>query len=180
MPHVGRYAPSPSGDLHVGNARTALLAWLWARGEGGGASSSASRISIPTGRAPRSRRRQRSDLAALGLDWDEMPVWQSERGALYERALEELAGGRSRLPLLLLAGRRRAPPRSPRTAPAAPAIRAPAAGSTPPRSLADLPEVHGRASATAAPTAATTTCCGARTASSATSSRSSWTTASKA
>ncbi|WP_273112902.1 glutamate--tRNA ligase family protein, partial [Corynebacterium durum] len=34
MPGAGRYAPSPSGDLHYGNLRTALLAWLWARSTG--------------------------------------------------------------------------------------------------------------------------------------------------
>jgi len=32
---VGRYAPSPTGDLHLGNARTALVAWLWERRAGG-------------------------------------------------------------------------------------------------------------------------------------------------
>jgi len=32
----GRFAPSPTGELHLGNARTALLSWLWARKEGGG------------------------------------------------------------------------------------------------------------------------------------------------
>ena len=90
MPHVGRYAPSPSGDLHVGNARTALLAWLWARGEGGrfllrieDLDPDRSRVEIAG--------RQMDDLASLGLDWDETPVWQSERGALYERALDELS-----------------------------------------------------------------------------------------
>jgi glutamyl-tRNA synthetase len=33
--HVGRFAPSPTGKLHLGNARSALLGWLWARAEGG-------------------------------------------------------------------------------------------------------------------------------------------------
>jgi glutamyl-tRNA synthetase len=89
MAHVGRYAPSPSGDLHVGNARTALLAWLWARGEDGrfllrieDLDPDRSRSEIAT--------RQMDDLAALGLDWDEAPVRQSQRGPLYERAMAQL------------------------------------------------------------------------------------------
>ena len=90
MPHVGRYAPSPSGDLHVGNARTALLAWLWARGEGGGRFLLRIEDLDPDRSRPEIERRQIEDLAALGLDWDGTPVRQSERGALYERALEEL------------------------------------------------------------------------------------------
>src|SRR6476646_9935153 len=90
MPHVGRYAPSPSGDLHVGNARTALLAWLWARSEVGRFLLRIEDLD-PDRSRPEVERRQMEDLVALGLDWDETPVRQSERGALYERALEELA-----------------------------------------------------------------------------------------
>ena len=91
MPHVGRYAPSPSGDLHVGNARTALLAWLWARSEGGGRFLLRIEDLDPDRSRPEIERRQIEDLAALGLDWDETPVRQSERGPLNERALEKLA-----------------------------------------------------------------------------------------
>jgi glutamyl-tRNA synthetase len=89
MAHVGRYAPSPSGDLHVGNARTALLAWLWARSEHG-------RFLVriedldPDRSRPEIAVRQLEDLATLGLDWDAEPVRQSQRGALYERALTTL------------------------------------------------------------------------------------------
>ena len=90
MTHVGRYAPSPSGDLHVGNARTALLAWLWARSEGGrfllrieDLDPDRSRPRSPSARWRISRR-----SASTGT---ETPVRQSERGALYERALEQLA-----------------------------------------------------------------------------------------
>jgi glutamyl-tRNA synthetase len=89
MPHVGRYAPSPSGDLHVGNARTALLAWLWARGADG-----RFLVRIEDLDPDRSRadliERQLEDLAALGLDWDDTPVRQSARGGLYAAALSEL------------------------------------------------------------------------------------------
>jgi glutamyl-tRNA synthetase len=94
MTHVGRYAPSPSGPLHLGNARTALLAWLWARSEGG---SFLLRIEDldPDRSRPLIIERQLEDLAALGIDWDGNPVWQSQRGALYARALEQLeASGR--------------------------------------------------------------------------------------
>ena len=89
MTHVGRYAPSPSGDLHVGNARTALLAWLWARGEGGRFLLRIEDLD-PDRSRPHFVERQMEDLAILGLDWDGDPVRQSQRGALYERALAEL------------------------------------------------------------------------------------------
>lgn len=86
---AGRYAPSPTGDLHIGNLRTALLAWLFARSQG---APFLLRVEdIDTGR---SRERfvasQLADLAALGLDWDGEVVRQSERTHLYEEALERL------------------------------------------------------------------------------------------
>jgi glutamyl-tRNA synthetase len=90
MTHVGRYAPSPSGDLHLGNARTALLAWLWARGEGGRMLLRIEDLD-PDRSRPEIAERQLDDLAALGLDWDGTPVRQSERGELYARALDRLA-----------------------------------------------------------------------------------------
>jgi glutamyl-tRNA synthetase len=94
MTHVGRYAPSPSGPLHVGNARTALLAWLWARGEGGRFLLRIEDLD-PDRSRPLIVERQLEDLAALGIDWDGNPVWQSRRGLLYERALATLeAAGR--------------------------------------------------------------------------------------
>jgi glutamyl-tRNA synthetase len=94
MAHVGRYAPSPSGDLHVGNARTALLAWLWARGEGGRFLLRIEDLD-PQRSRPLIIERLLEHLAAIGIDWDGNPVWQSQRSALYERALETLdAAGR--------------------------------------------------------------------------------------
>jgi glutamyl-tRNA synthetase len=94
MTHVGRYAPSPSGPLHVGNARTALLAWLWARGEGGRFLLRIEDLD-PDRSRPMIVERQLEDLAALGIDWDGNPVWQSQRRPLYERALATLeAAGR--------------------------------------------------------------------------------------
>jgi glutamyl-tRNA synthetase len=87
--YVGRYAPSPTGDLHLGNARTALIAWLWARSAGG-------RFllrfeDLDTGRVrPGCADEQAGSLAWLGLDWDGEPVTQSARVDRYERALGEL------------------------------------------------------------------------------------------
>jgi glutamyl-tRNA synthetase len=89
----GRFAPSPTGTLHVGNLRTALLAWLFARSAG-------SRFlvrmeDLDTGRVRAGvAEEQLSDLAALGLDWDGDVVWQSSRLGLYSEALEALRGER--------------------------------------------------------------------------------------
>lgn len=91
MTHVGRYAPSPSGPLHVGNARTALLAWLWARGEGGRFLLRIEDLD-PDRSRPMIAERQLEDLATLGIDWDGNPVWQSQRGPSYARALAALEG----------------------------------------------------------------------------------------
>ena len=86
---TGRYAPSPTGPLHLGNLRTALVAWLFARSAG---SRFLVRIEdLDRGRVrPEHEAGQLADLAAIGLDWDGVPVRQSERTALYEAALERL------------------------------------------------------------------------------------------
>ncbi|QGU01042.1 Glutamyl-Q tRNA(Asp) synthetase [Corynebacterium kalinowskii] len=86
---IGRYAPSPSGDLHFGNLRTALLAWLFARYDGG---SFLLRVEdVDTGRSSReSAQRQLEDLAAIGLDWDGDVLYQSTRSAAYAAALNQL------------------------------------------------------------------------------------------
>ena len=87
---AGRYAPSPSGPLHVGNLRTALLAWLFAR-----SARSSFLLRIEDLDPDRSRREheqgQLADLRAIGIDWDGEPVRQSERTALYREALETLS-----------------------------------------------------------------------------------------
>lgn len=86
---VGRYAPSPTGDIHLGNARTALAAWLVARAAGGRVL-----LRIEDNDPGRSRRafeeRQREDLAWLGLDFDGPVVRQSERTQLYRAAIARL------------------------------------------------------------------------------------------
>jgi len=99
----GRYAPSPTGRLHLGNARTALLAWLDARSRGGAfvmRIEDLDRARVPTGAADALL----DDLAWLGLDWDEgpdrggpyAPYRQSERAALYDAAIDRLlAEGRA-------------------------------------------------------------------------------------
>jgi glutamyl-tRNA synthetase len=86
---AGRFAPSPSGDLHIGNLRTAVLAWLHARRTGRGflvRIEDLDRVRVG------SEQRQLSDLADLGLDWDGPVVRQSERSRLYDAALASLSG----------------------------------------------------------------------------------------
>ena len=84
---AGRYAPSPSGDLHVGNLRTALLAWLWARRSG---RDFLIRVEDLDRVRAGAEQRQLDDLRALGLDWDGSPVRQSERLGLYAAAIARL------------------------------------------------------------------------------------------
>ncbi|MFJ3956791.1 tRNA glutamyl-Q(34) synthetase GluQRS [Arthrobacter sp. NPDC090010] len=88
-PGAGRYAPSPSGDLHLGNLRTAILAWLFARNTGRRFLLRVEDLDRVRARAEESQLR---DLAAIGIDWDETPVRQSERGRLHAAALESLIG----------------------------------------------------------------------------------------
>jgi glutamyl-tRNA synthetase len=87
---AGRYAPSPTGDLHLGNLRTALLAWLFARSTG-----RRFLLRIEDLDAARVRsgiaERQLADLAALGITFDGEPVVQAQRLAAYREALISLA-----------------------------------------------------------------------------------------
>ena len=86
---TGRYAPSPTGALHLGNLRTALLAWLFARSAG---SPFLMRVEdLDTGRVrPGIAEQQLADLAAIGLDWDPPVVTQSERLDAYAEAIARL------------------------------------------------------------------------------------------
>lgn len=85
----GRFAPSPTGDLHLGNLRTALVAWLFAR-------SSGSRFLVRMEDLDRHQssaeheQTQLEDLAALGIDWDGEVVRQSDRFELYDAAIASL------------------------------------------------------------------------------------------
>jgi nondiscriminating glutamyl-tRNA synthetase len=96
-----RFAPSPTGHLHVGNARTALFNWLFARRAGG-----AMLLRIEDTDLERSEARYEdlliADLKWLGLDWDEgpdvggpfAPYRQSERVSLYREQAERLLAER--------------------------------------------------------------------------------------
>ncbi|HYG67917.1 MAG TPA: tRNA glutamyl-Q(34) synthetase GluQRS [Anaeromyxobacteraceae bacterium] len=97
MPVRGRFAPSPTGPLHLGNARSALLSWLAARSAGGGYVMRVEDLDGPRVR-PGLEGRILDELRWLGLDWDEGPdvggphgpYRQSERGDRYAAALSRL------------------------------------------------------------------------------------------
>lgn len=85
---TGRFAPTPSGDLHLGNLRTALLAWCFARHDHG---RFLIRVEdLTTGAEPIRAAEQLEDLATLGLDHDGAIVAQSERTPRYQAALARL------------------------------------------------------------------------------------------
>lgn len=88
---TGRFAPSPTGDLHLGNLRTALVAWLFARHARSRFLVRMEDLDPVTSRAEHEAR-QLADLAALGLDWDGPVVRQSTRRGSHEAALADLAG----------------------------------------------------------------------------------------
>jgi len=87
--HRGRFAPSPTGRLHLGNAWAAMLGWLWARSERG-----EFLLRIEDLDAARSRPELTdgllADLAWLGLSFDGSPIFQSRRRDLYRAALDRL------------------------------------------------------------------------------------------
>src|SRR5947209_15450181 len=86
---AGRFAPSPTGALHLGNLRTALLAWLFARSGGGRFLVRMEDLDRDRVR-PGSEEQQLGDLRAIGLDWDGPAVRQSERLDRYRAALQRL------------------------------------------------------------------------------------------
>jgi glutamyl-tRNA synthetase len=85
-----RFAPSPTGDLHLGGAWTALASWVVARRAGGESALRVEDLDVPRV-VSGSRERIEEDLRWLGLDWDGAPVLQSDRLALYDRALAQLS-----------------------------------------------------------------------------------------
>jgi len=84
-----RFAPSPTGYLHIGSARTALFNWLYARHYGG-------KLLFRVEDTDRTRSEDRflqeimTDLKWLGIDWDEEPIYQSKRFDVYRAAAEDL------------------------------------------------------------------------------------------
>ena len=90
VPVCGRFAPSPSGRMHLGNLWSCLLAWLSARSAGG-------RMVLRLEDLDPDRCRREycdqvmRDLEWLGLDWDNEPVYQSQRSELYRAAFQRLA-----------------------------------------------------------------------------------------
>jgi glutamyl-tRNA synthetase len=96
----GRYAPSPTGLVHVGSARTALAAWLSVRAQEGSFVWRLEDLDPPR-IVPGTATAAMEDLAWLGLDWDEGPdvggpfgpYVQSRRSTFYEEAIADLAAG---------------------------------------------------------------------------------------
>jgi glutamyl-tRNA synthetase len=84
-----RFAPSPTGKMHLGHARTALLAWLRARQRGGQIVMRIEDIDRPRV-VPGAAEAICRDHEWLGLDWDEGPMYQSAREGAYEGALRTL------------------------------------------------------------------------------------------
>ena len=84
-----RFAPSPTGHLHVGGARTALFCWAYARAHGG-------RFVLRIEDTDRARSSETAtaafvaDLRWLGIEWDEGPFYQSQRLEHYQRYLQQL------------------------------------------------------------------------------------------
>ena len=84
-----RFAPSPTGKMHPGHARTALVTWLQARKQGGRIVMRIEDIDRPRV-VPGSADAICRDHEWLGLDWDEGPEFQSSHDEAYERALDRL------------------------------------------------------------------------------------------
>ena len=92
MTVIVRFAPSPTGKLHVGNVRAALWNWLFARSRGG-------RFILRIDDTDQERStsenedRIRKDMTWLGLNWDGDVLFQSQRQAIYAAALQTLIDG---------------------------------------------------------------------------------------
>jgi glutamyl-tRNA synthetase len=86
---VTRFAPSPTGHLHIGGARTAIFSWLLARKMGG-------RFVLRIEDTDRERSRQEytdailESMRWLGLDWDADPIYQSQRDDVYNKYIDRL------------------------------------------------------------------------------------------
>lgn len=87
---AGRFAPSPSADLHIGNLRTAVLAWLFARSTGRRFLIRVDDLDDRT--FTDIANRQLADLAAIGITWDEPAEWQTQHWKRYDAAISHLDG----------------------------------------------------------------------------------------
>jgi glutamyl-tRNA synthetase len=87
---AGRFAPSPSADLHIGNLRTAVLAWLFARSTGRRFLVRVEDLDDRTHDDVAAR--QLADIAAIGIIWDAAPEWQSAHPQRYQAVVEDLIG----------------------------------------------------------------------------------------
>ena len=88
MSPAGRFAPSPSADLHIGNLCTAVLAWLFARSTGRRFLLRVEDLDDRT--FPDVAQRQVADLAAIGITWDEPPEVQTAHEARYHAVIDDL------------------------------------------------------------------------------------------
>jgi len=89
-PVVGRFAPTPSGRLHLGNLLCCLIAYLSARSQGGRFLLRIEDLDVP--RCPKKLSDQCiEDLRFLGFDWDEEPLYQSERTEIYQQYFDGLS-----------------------------------------------------------------------------------------
>ncbi len=111
MTVVTRFAPSPTGFLHIGGARTALFNWLYARGRGG-------KMLLRIEDTDRERSTQAAidaildGLRWLGIDWDGEAIYQFSRAARHRDVAEAAARHGARLSLLCQPRRTRADARS--------------------------------------------------------------------
>ncbi|MDT5126367.1 MAG: glutamyl-tRNA synthetase [Mycobacterium sp.] len=90
MSPAGRFAPSPSADLHIGNLRTAILAWLFARSTGRRFLVRVEDLDDRT--FADVAERQLRDIAAIGVNWDAPPEFQTTHGPRYDVVIDELTG----------------------------------------------------------------------------------------
>lgn len=94
-----RFAPSPTGALHIGGARTALYNWLLARGPNGSSDGVPAALVLRIEDTDRERSTPENveqildALRWLGLDWDEGPIFQTGNGERHREALAQLLAG---------------------------------------------------------------------------------------
>src|SRR3954464_7424135 len=94
---ITRLAPSPTGALHLGNARTFLINWLLARQSGWRVILRIEELDGPRVKA-NAAAAAIEDLQWLGLDWDQGPIYQSTRLDVYRAAIDRLLSDGSAYP----------------------------------------------------------------------------------